>query len=144
MKKKIHIDTIVRRAFAHVGMFAAIMLLFPMVTFGASSYCSGVSSTLKIEDGNTSVSDVLKFGTCLIEQAIIPLMFAFATATFIYGVIKFIKEEKAEEREKGRQFMLWGIIGFAVMLGVWGFVAIISNTFGVTDILPILPQSSNP
>ena len=133
---------IIRRAFAHVGIFLVFMMFFPMPTFAASGYCSGSSGSVNLSDEGTDVSSVLKFGTCLIEDAIIPLMFAIATAVFIFGVVKFIGQEKAEEKEKGRQFMLWGIIAFAVMFGVWGFVAIIGNTFGVTNVIPILPQSS--
>lgn len=114
-----------------------------MTTFGAGGYCTGVGSSVNLSQDGTAVGDVLKFVTCLIEGAVIPLMFAIATATFIYGIVKFIGQEKAEEKEKGRQFMLWGIIAFAVMFGVWGFVAIVGNTFGVTNVIPTLPQSSS-
>ena len=133
---------IMRRAFAQLGIFVVFMMFFPMTTFGATGYCAGVGSSVNLSDSGTTAGSVLQFGTCLIEGAVIPLMFAIATAAFIYGVVKFIGQEKAEEKEKGRQFMLWGIIAFAVMFGVWGFVAIIGNTFGVTNVIPILPQSS--
>jgi hypothetical protein len=130
--------------FSPLGIFLTLVLFFPSVTSAAQSYCAGVGSSISIEKGGVAVGDVLKFGTCLIQQSVIPLMFAIAFFMFIYGVIKFIREEKAEEKEKGRQFMLWGIISFAVMFGVWGFVAIFNNTFGVSSVLPILPQSSTP
>ena len=128
-----------------MGIFLTLLTFTPLVASAASSgYCAGVGSSISIEHGGVAVGDVLKFGTCLIEQSVIPLLFAVAFLMFVYGVIKFIREEKAEEKEKGRQFMLWGIIAFAVMFGVWGFVAIFSNTFGVSNVLPILPQSSTP
>ena len=139
MKQKIQASFL----FLQVLFFAFSFLVLPSATF-AASFCSNVSTSLQIENGTTKIADVLNFGTCLIERSVIPLAFSIATIVFIYGVIKFIREEKAEEREKGRQFMLWGIIAFAVMFGVWGFVAILGNTFGVSNVLPILPQSSTP
>ena len=138
--KKISKDKIIRRAFAQVAIFAIFMMLSPLPAF-AAGYCSSTDGG-SVDLNNSNVADVLKFGTCLIEGAIIPLLFAFATAVFIYGVVMFMKEDKAEEKEKGRQFMLWGIIAFSMMWGVWGFVAILSNTFGVTDVLPTLPQEA--
>ena len=133
-----------RKITAGFGIFLTLIMFFPSVTFAATGYCSGVGSSISIEQKGVAVGDVLKFGTCLIEQSVVPLLFALAFLMFIYGVMKFMTQEKAEEKEKGRQFMLWGIIAFAVMFGVWGFVAIISNTFGVSNVLPILPQSSTP
>ena len=136
MKKHLH------HLFTTSGIFLLAALFVPSVTFAAPGYCSGVSSTVDLN--HSDVGGVLKFGTCLIENSVVPLFFAIAFMMFIYGVIKFIGQEKAEEKEKGRQFMLWGIIAFTVMFGIWGFVGILSNTFGVTNVLPILPQSSTP
>lgn len=127
-----------------IGIFLTLVIFFPTMVSAAPSYCAGVGSSISIEQGGTSLGDVLKFGTCFIEQSVIPLFFGLAFLMFVYGTFRFMTQEKAEEKEKGRQFMLWGIISFAVMFGVWGLVAILGNTFGVTNVLPILPQSSTP
>ncbi len=103
------------------------------------SYCKGFKGTL--QTGSSNIADVLKFGTCLINTAIVPLLFAIAILVFVYGIVKFIGSEESAEKEDGKQFMMWGIIALAVMFSVWGIVKILGNTFGVTNIIPSLPAS---
>jgi hypothetical protein len=70
----------------------------------------------------------------LINTVFVPLLFAIAFLYFLYGVYKYFILGAAEEksREEGRNFILWSVIGFAVILSVWGLVAIVGNTFGLT------------
>lgn len=58
------------------------------------------------------------------------LMIVAAVAFFIYSVIKFIRAD-GEEKDEARNGMMQSIIGFAVILGLWGLVSIVLNTFGV-------------
>jgi hypothetical protein len=58
------------------------------------------------------------------------LMIVAAVAYFIYSVIKFIRAD-GEEKDEARNGMMQSIIGFAVILGLWGLVSIVLNTFGV-------------
>ena len=97
----------------------------------------------------TNVQTLLGFGTCIINNSIIPFIFALAIVMFVWGAIKFfiINADEEAKREQGKQFMIWGIIALAVMLSVWGLVGILGNTFlgGKTTILPQAcpPGSSN-
>ena len=137
MKKLLH------NSFAHVGIFLTMVMFFPMVAFGAGGLCASVPNSIKIESSTTSFSDVINFGTCTLERSVIPLMFSIAMVVFLYGIVMFIKEENAEEKEKRRQFMIWGVVAFAVMFSVWGLVGLLENTFGVDgSVLPHLPVSS--
>ena len=93
--------------------------------------------------GNTSkFQDVLCYFTRIINDAVIPLIFAVAVAFFIWGAVQFFILNAGEEtkREQGRQFMIWGIVALAVMLSVWGLVGILTNTFGIEG--SVLPQVS--
>ncbi len=135
-----------RYVFAKFGIFLVLVSFFPVFAFAQSqpSLCSSYTSSggsVNLNGSGTKIGDVLNFLTCLISKSVVPLLFAVAILVFIWGVINFIKEEKAEEREKGKEFMIWGIIAFTVMLGVWGFVAILGSTFGVTNVVPQLPIS---
>ena len=60
-----------------------------------------------------------------------PALLAIAFITFLWGVYKYFILGAASdtERAEGRQFVLWGIIGFAVILSLWGLVAIVGATF---------------
>jgi phosphate starvation-inducible membrane PsiE len=56
---------------------------------------------------------------------------------FIWGIVKYIyKAESEAERTKGRNLMLWGIIGFFVFFGIWAIVTMIGTTFGVDVKIP--------
>jgi hypothetical protein len=62
---------------------------------------------------------------------------------FLYGVLKFIaKGGNQEDRRDGINFMIYGIIGIAVMVSVWGLVKFVTNTFGMSFGIPFLPTSS--
>ena len=137
MKKILH------SVFAQLGIFLVIMMFFPMTTFAAGGACTSAPGAINIESSNTKIGDVLNFGTCLIEKSVIPLLFAVATVVFLYGIVMFIKEENAEQKEMGRQFMLWGVVAFAVMFGVWGLVGVLENTFGIANVVPQLPVSAS-
>lgn len=85
------------------------------------------------------LQDVLKYGTCFIQNAIIPFLFALAIAFFIWGIIQFVILGAGDEtkRTQGRQHMIWGVVALAVMLGVWGLVKIVGGTLGLnTSVLP--------
>jgi hypothetical protein len=79
----------------------------------------------------------------IINNILIPLLFAVAFLVFIWGVFKyFILSGGDEDGQKaGRQLILWGLIGFFVMFSVWGLVNILINTFGLSsNIRPPFPM----
>ncbi len=82
----------------------------------------------------------------LINNVAIPLLFAVAFIVFIWGVFQYFIAGGADEekRETGKSLMLWGIIGFFVMVSVWGLVNILRGTFqfGSQDLpLPSVNQT---
>ncbi len=91
---------------------------------------------------NLKLADYLNYVTCFIGQSVIPLIFAIATMVFIWGAVNFfiIGGSEEEKRKQGRQLMLWGIIGFVVMLSVWSLVHIVGSTFGFSS--TFLPKVS--
>lgn len=73
----------------------------------------------------------------MIINPLIKFLFALAVLYFLYGVLKFVLNQDNEEaKSTGKQHMIWGIIGIAVMLGVWGILGIVMSTFGITGINP--------
>jgi len=85
------------------------------------------------------LSDLLRYIMCFMQRLILPLLILIAIALFIWGIMKFISSESAEDKEQGQQFMIWGIIGFAVMFSVWGLVNIFGQTFRVQNVVPVIP-----
>ena len=66
----------------------------------------------------------------IIGGVLVPLLFSAAVVAFLYGVQKYILAGASEDKVKeGREMMIYGIIGLAVMFSVWGLVRLVINTF---------------
>ncbi len=61
----------------------------------------------------------------LIDGSIIPLLYALAFLFFLGGVARFFFAASQENRDKGKQFAFWGVIGFVVLFSVWGLVKLL-------------------
>lgn len=82
----------------------------------------------------------------LINSVLVPLIFAVAFLMFIYGVAKsyIFSHGDSEAVKQGHQLILWGLIGFAVMISLWGLINVVANTFGLAGVgAPILPTSTS-
>ena len=73
----------------------------------------------------------------------VPIIVGLAVIAFMYGVLMFIWNAGDDtKREEGKMFILYGLIGLAVMTTLWGLVRIFAGTFGFPIGLPSLkPQS---
>lgn len=71
----------------------------------------------------------------IINTVLVPVLIAVAFIVFLYGVYKYFIFGAAEEksREEGRQWVMWGIIGFVVILSVWGLVNIVISTLNLSS-----------
>lgn len=73
--------------------------------------------------GSTTFSDFIFGPVSTLIRYLIYIVLALALVVFLWGLAKFIlKAESAEERNKGRQLMIWGLIGLFVMFSVTGLV----------------------
>lgn len=80
---------------------------------------------------NAKLGDLLSYITCIISKSVIPLIFALTIVMFLWGVVQFVIKDSEEAKDKGRQLMVWGIIGLTVMVGVWSIVGIVARTFNI-------------
>lgn len=74
-----------------------------------------------------------RVNSALIDPAL-ALVFAAGFLMFIYGVVEFMffaRGEKGEYAGKGREHMLWGIIGMAIMMSAWGVLKVVAGTFSL-------------
>lgn len=65
--------------------------------------------------------------------AVIPVLIGLGIVYFIWGVITYVIASDEEAKKAGRNRVIYGIIGLAVIVGLWGLVAILRNTFGLNN-----------
>ncbi|NCN52370.1 hypothetical protein GW943_01010 [Candidatus Parcubacteria bacterium] len=70
-----------------------------------------------------------------INFTLVPLIFAIAFLLFIWGVATYFIFSRDSEtaKEKGRDYMIWGIAGFVIMVSVWGIVNLLSSGLGLNQ-----------
>lgn len=81
---------------------------------------------------NTVSSDISAFLN-FINGYLVPLIFAVAFLLFLWGVFRYFIAggDSDENRKEGRQFILYAIIGFVLMVCVWGIVNLIQDSIGL-------------
>ncbi len=91
---------------------------------------------------NPLFQDLLRYVTCIIAKSVFPLIFVLAIVMFVWGVVQYvINNDEEAKKAKGKQFMIWGIIGLTVMVSVWGLVRIVGKTFNIdTNFIPQVRQ----
>lgn len=68
--------------------------------------------------------------TTAIINPFIGFLMALATLIFIWGVIQFmVNTSDAEGREEGKRHIIWGIVGLAIMVTVFGIMNLIASIF---------------
>ena len=91
--------------------------------------------------------DLAWFLNLIIVEVLQPLGSIFlglAVVFLLWNVFQIIAHgEDAEERSKLKTQVFWSIIAIAVMVSLWGLVAIFTNTFSVDYIIPQLETGSN-
>jgi len=94
----------------------------------------------------TSVFSLAATITNIINGVLVPLVFAIAFLVFIWGVFKYFIQggDSDEKRGEAVKLMLYGIIGFFVMVSVWGLVNILVGTFNLNSNVPPLPPAPGP
>jgi len=102
----------------------------PIVSTLAPEPASG-SRCDNVIASNPRLQHYMGYVTCIINDAVIPLIFALAIALFLWGAVQFLILHGGEEakRTQGKQLMIWGIIALVVMVGIWGLVKIVGGTF---------------
>jgi Type IV secretion system pilin len=105
-----------------------------------SNYFTGNSS-----NGSNNISGGVYGGNCssngvtlcsvinlvigYLNQALV-LLIGLSVIVFVYYVFKyFIKSN--EKRSEGNMYIMYSLIGFFVILSMWGLVNILQNTFGL-------------
>lgn len=75
----------------------------------------------------------------------IPIVFALALLVFFWGLVKYIWGG-AEDKDKAKNLMIWGVVALFVMAAIWGLVAWLGSTLNIDQeaapvVNPLIPGS---
>ena len=99
--------------------FALATFALPLVSFAAIS----------------NISDAGSFIINTINNILVPVLFAVAFIVFLWGAFDtFTLGANSEDtKERGKNLMLWGLIGFVVMVSIWGLVNILTGSISFSN-----------
>lgn len=81
----------------------------------------------------------------IINGILVPLILAIAFIVFVWGIFKYFIANTDDAKEKGRDLMVYGLIGFFVIISVWGIVNLLTNTISLEGNPDFqLPEASSP
>ena len=116
--------------------FAPVVALAQLVTTGSTSQCDPT-----LNSSGTLFTLLCRFGQLL--NSIVPVLIALGVVYFVWGVISYVVSNDEEAKQKGRNRIIYGVIGLAVIIGLWGLVNLLRNTFGLNNqqgvTLPTVP-----
>ncbi|MFH1454761.1 MAG: hypothetical protein ABIF22_00310 [bacterium] len=117
-----------KKLFTFISPISTYFILFG-ISFAATSNCNMIN----VHNFKDLVTNII---SCFLNPIVI-LLVSFSIVIFIWGVFKFIKAE-GDDKQAGREFMFWGIVGIFVIVSLWGLVSILQSTFTLNgnDITP--------
>jgi hypothetical protein len=105
-------------------------ILLPSISFAATN------KPTKVEN----LSDLVNLAIAYFGDAVI-IILGLAVVMFVYNVFKYFiagGDDVGAKKEAGL-YVMYSIIGFFVILSMWGLVYILTNTFKLTNTQPTLP-----
>ena len=98
--------------------------------------------------GDTCSTGELKDIICKVQEIlemVVPLLVTLGIIYFVWGIITYVIADDEEAKSSGRNRIIWGLVGLAVIVSMWGLVRLLTETAGVNnqtdDIdLPVLPS----
>ena len=103
------------------------LLAFPFVAFAQGPALTNIKTLVG------SIGDIIKL--------LIPIVFALALLFFFWGLARYLLGG-AEDKEKAKNIMIWGVVALFVMAAVWGLVRFLQSSLGITDTSPPVNPSS--
>lgn len=99
-----------------------------MSLLGYTAFAQTFSNIAK----NPGLSSLLGKIMNIIVIPLVQLLFAVTIVIFFWGLFNLIsKGDDPKARAEGQKHIMWGVIGMAIMVSVYGIIRVIGNTVGV-------------
>jgi len=104
-----------------LGLFISLVASFPFLVFADCT----TNSTTGLCGVVSTIGSI--FGV------VVPVLIALGVVYFVWGVVMYVIADGEEAKKAGKDRMIFGIIGLAVIVCLWGLVNILLSTFGLDE-----------
>ena len=76
----------------------------------------------------------------IVGTYIIPTIIFLCVVVFLFNVIRFFIWQSGSEagRENARRYLVWSMVGFILVLALWGIVSLLLTSFGFGAGAPVI------
>jgi hypothetical protein len=64
----------------------------------------------------------------------LPILVSVAVVWFVWQVIKYTISGEGDKRDEAKSGIIWGIVGLAVIVSIWGLVEFLTTTLGLDPV----------
>lgn len=104
-----------------------------------SALAGGVAFLPALASAQTLLNTLALVSTFL--NSLVYLLITVAILAFFWGLIKYLMGDSAEDKKKGLDTMLMGVLSIFVMVSIWGIIRLLQSTFRVTSTEPVIPKT---
>ncbi len=61
----------------------------------------------------------------------IPLVGSLILCVFLWGIVQYVYSQSDSEKGKGKELIIWGLVGLFVAFSIWGIVQLFALTLGI-------------
>jgi len=98
-----------------------------------ASILVGLSPMIVLAQSVTYVSTWFTLIQSLLGKAV-PLIISLAVVWFMWNVFQYAVAGDEEKKSTAKTQMIWGVVGIAVMVSIWGLIGLLQGTFGVGSV----------
>lgn len=117
--------------------FVLAIVLVGLPAFAQTADCNSLAAT-----GGSAAVALCR--VAFILNSAIPVLITLGVLYFIWGVVQYVLGSSDEAKSEGKDRMIWGLIGLAVVISIWGLVYFLRSTFAVPQTneinIPCIPS----
>ncbi|MES2314891.1 MAG: hypothetical protein V4524_03090 [Patescibacteria group bacterium] len=122
-----------------ISLFAFVLLVSPIATYATSPVTFNIGGNASYgnyaSSGSQCTSNAMTLCTLINRvigylNQILFLLIGLSVVVFVYYIFNYFIKPDADKKEAG-SYVMYSVIGFFVILSMWGLVNILQNTFGL-------------
>lgn len=105
-------------------IYTLIVLVSALATTPVPTFAAEAKTFAQVVSGDGGI-------VYFFDTYVIPLLYALMFLFFVFGIFRYFYTGGEENREKGRVFVLWSLIGMVAVFSVWGVVNLLLSTLAL-------------